>query len=170
MIICLCGPESTGKSRLAEQLAQHYRAHLVAEYARSYLTAKGTDYCYDALDLLKIAKIQWQQERLAIAQYDNVIFDTDLLNIRLWSELRYQSCDPWIAKRATLGSTTKSYLLLSPDIPYQHDPLREETDRNVLFNHWQALLKHEKARHLVVTGQGESRLAHAVDAISSLVL
>lgn len=168
MIICLCGPESTGKSTLARQLAHHYNAHLVTEYARDYLTAKGAGYCYAAEDLLRIAKVQWQQEQLAMAQFADVILDTDLLNIRLWSELRYQSCDPWILEHASIGVAAKGYLLLVPDIPYRPDPLREEADREALCDHWQALLMSENTRHAIVKGQGKERLACAMEAISRL--
>ena len=171
MIICLCGPESTGKSVLATQLANHLaRQHdvrLVPEYARTYLTAKE-DSLYDAEDLLHIAKVQWQQEQAAIRQHQCVILDTDLLNIQLWSLLRYQSCDPWITRQAHQGVATRGYLLLAPDLPYVADPLREGGDREALFQHWQRLLEHEGARHQVITGHNEHRLAAALAAIASL--
>ena len=54
--IVIIGPESTGKSFLSEQLAQHYKTVWCPEYAREYLRAHGTEYTYD--DLLKIAQGQ----------------------------------------------------------------------------------------------------------------
>jgi len=50
------GPESTGKSTLCSQLAEHYQTTWVPEYAREYLERNGRDYSYE--DLLTIAKGQ----------------------------------------------------------------------------------------------------------------
>ena len=54
--IVVIGPESTGKSTLCEQLANHYQTQWCQEFAREYLLKNGTDYSYD--DLLTIAKGQ----------------------------------------------------------------------------------------------------------------
>ena len=52
--IAVIGPESTGKSTLTEQLANHYRTAWCPEFAREYLKENGTDYSFD--DLLNIAR------------------------------------------------------------------------------------------------------------------
>ena len=54
--IVVIGPESTGKSTLCQQLAEHYHTSWVPEYAREFLLTHGTDYSYE--DLLEIAKGQ----------------------------------------------------------------------------------------------------------------
>jgi len=54
--IVIIGPESTGKSSLCEQLAQHYDSLWCPEFAREYLLTNGASYSYD--DLLAIAKGQ----------------------------------------------------------------------------------------------------------------
>ena len=54
--IVIIGPESTGKSTLCRQLADHFQTLWVPEYAREYLTEHGTNYNFD--DLLVIAKGQ----------------------------------------------------------------------------------------------------------------
>ena len=54
------GPESTGKSTLCSQLAEHYQTTWVPEYAREYLEKNRTGYNYD--DLLIIAKGQIELE------------------------------------------------------------------------------------------------------------
>jgi nicotinamide riboside kinase len=54
--IVVIGPESTGKSTLCSQLAEHYKTLWCPEYAREYLETNGMDYTYD--DLLTIAKGQ----------------------------------------------------------------------------------------------------------------
>ncbi len=52
--ICLHGPESVGKSVLAQALAEALGAQLVPEYGRDYCEEHGTDSSMD--DLLAIAK------------------------------------------------------------------------------------------------------------------
>lgn len=54
--IVAIGPESTGKSTLCQQLAEHYDTLWCPEFAREYLLANGVEYTYD--DLLTIAKGQ----------------------------------------------------------------------------------------------------------------
>ena len=54
--IVIIGPESTGKSTLCKQLAEHYQTLWCPEFARQYLLKHGMNYEYD--DLLTIAKGQ----------------------------------------------------------------------------------------------------------------
>ena len=54
--IVVLGPESTGKSTLCEQLANHYNTLNCPEYARQFLSENGVKYNYT--DLLTIAKGQ----------------------------------------------------------------------------------------------------------------
>lgn len=58
--IVVIGPESTGKSTLCEQLAQHYDTAWCPEFARDYLLSNGTNYDYE--DLLTIAMGQLELE------------------------------------------------------------------------------------------------------------
>lgn len=54
--VVVIGPESTGKSTLCQQLAEHFNTLWCPEYAREYLLTHGITYSYD--DLLTIAKGQ----------------------------------------------------------------------------------------------------------------
>jgi nicotinamide riboside kinase len=58
--IVVIGPESTGKSTLCEQLADHYNTIWCPEYAREYLSRNGASYTFE--DLLQIAKGQLRLE------------------------------------------------------------------------------------------------------------
>ena len=72
--VVVIGPESTGKSSLCEQLANHYNTEWVKEYAREYLLTNGTEYSYD--HLLEIAKGQLDLENAAIQLVENKITKT----------------------------------------------------------------------------------------------
>lgn len=154
LIVCLSGPESTGKTTLAEMLAQQLPAFLVPEYARTCLERQRGDY--QESDLLAIAKEQWRQEQLAVAAHPCVVLDTDLANIEIWSELRFDRCHPWIFKRSR-QVRNKLYLLMMDDIPWVEDPLRHVPDRKHLMATWTGFLAASGARYKTVQGTGRSR-------------
>jgi len=52
-ILVITGPESSGKTTLATQLANYWKTPLVTEASRDYLNGKDS---YQQHDLLKIAK------------------------------------------------------------------------------------------------------------------
>ena len=58
--IVIIGPESTGKSTLCEQLAEHYKTCWCPEFAREYLKEIKSGYSYN--DLLNIAHGQIELE------------------------------------------------------------------------------------------------------------
>ena len=58
--IVIIGPESTGKSTLCKQLAEHYNSLCCPEFAREYLLQHGTNYTFE--NLLDIAKGQLDLE------------------------------------------------------------------------------------------------------------
>ena len=64
--VSLTGPESTGKSTLAAQLAAHYGTSFAPEFAREYLAESGPHYT--ARDLEEIARGQLAAEAEAAAQ------------------------------------------------------------------------------------------------------
>jgi len=59
LVICLTGPESTGKTTLAAALAAEFDLPLVEEAARGYLRGRTA---YDREDLLAIAELQLAAE------------------------------------------------------------------------------------------------------------
>ena len=72
--IVIIGPESTGKSTLSKQLAEHYNTLWCPEFAREYLLKNGMNYTYD--DLLHIAKGQMALEDEYISSIVNGQYPT----------------------------------------------------------------------------------------------
>ena len=96
--IVLFGPESTGKSTLAEELATHYKTMFVPEYMRQYLQHKWDHQravCTKS-DLIPIAEGQMQLENNKAKLADKILFcDTNLLQIKVYSEIYYDGyCPP----------------------------------------------------------------------------
>ena len=165
-IIVITGPESCGKTTLAGQLANRWKAPLVSEVARKYLEGKDS---YEKSDLLEIAKLQYQMEqKKAESSTEKLVCDTDLLVILIWSEVRYGSCDPWIyrtfEKCLEQKSYTRRYILCDPKIPWQPDRLRENShNRDELFAIYLKKLIGYRANYSIVQGKPNERLQQAAE-------
>lgn len=159
--IAITGPESTGKSVLAEQLAVHYRTCWVPEYARAYLDQLGRPY--EEPDLLRIAEGQLAAEVKAESQASGILFcDTELTVIKIWSEVKYGRCDAGILEMLD-SQRYDIYLLCDIDLPWTYDPLREHPDRRrFLFDYYHRELTAMQRPFAVVQGTGSSRLENAV--------
>jgi NadR type nicotinamide-nucleotide adenylyltransferase len=164
--IAVTGPESTGKSILAEQLAAHYKTTWVPEYAREYLDHLGRPY--EEKDIVAIARGQLSREALKFEQASGFFFcDTELLVTKIWSEVKYNRCHPWILK-SIATHRYDLYLLCDIDLPWQYDPLREHPDqRQYLFDLYYRELTKCNYPFSVVFGSGPDRLANAIQRIET---
>ncbi len=163
LVVCVTGPESSGKTTLASELARALAVPLVAEVAREYLAGKTS---YDADDLLAIAKAQLSAEQNALAEGTGVIVcDTDLQVIQIWWQEKFGELDPWLAE-ALSERTQRRYLLAAPDLPWEPDPLRESAeDRERLFDRYARLLQDESFAFAEVRGTGGVRFEHALKTV-----
>ncbi len=162
--IAVTGPESTGKSVLAELLAAYYKTVWVPEYAREYLDSLG--HPYEKEDIALIARGQLAREAIREEKATSMLFcDTEMLVTKIWSEVKYKWCDPWILD-ALENHRYNLYLLCDIDLPWQYDPLREHPDqRQFLFDLYYRELSARKFPFAVVRGTGERRLKNAVETI-----
>jgi len=167
--IAITGPESTGKSMLSEQLADRYRTVWVQEFARYYLNKIERPYEYD--DILEIAKGQKQLEEALKTLANKVLFsDTELLVTKIWCEVKYQKCHPWIIENFE-NQDYDLYLLMNTDLPWSFDPLREHPDkREWLFNLYKNELEKHGMNFRVVSGVGDERLKNAFSFVDELLI
>lgn len=162
--ISITGPESTGKSVLAKELAEYYGTVWVPEYSREYLKKLDREYDFD--DIARIARGQMKNEETLSARAEKIIFcDTDLLVCKVWSEFRYGRCDPWLEQQVGIH-IYDLYLLCNIDIPWTYDPLRENRDqRQELFEIYRRELEKMNVNFAIVSGMGRQRLLDAISAI-----
>ncbi len=166
--IVLTGPESSGKTSLAQKLALHYRSDWVPEFARHYL--ENLNRPYQKSDLLKIAEAQIETENMRTATPVRFLFcDTDLITIKIWSEYRFGDCDPWILKQIE-ERTYHHYLLCKPDIAWQPDPLRENPDdREALYLRYKSELIFYKKSFSEIGGvEASLRFQRALAALAAV--
>lgn len=133
----IIGPESTGKSTLAQYLATRYEGLFVAEHARVYLEEcareRGSAYAYTREDVLRIAQYQVEQLRELSEQEGVAFFDTELIITKVWLEHKYGDC-PAFVEEALHQYPMDVYLLCYPDLAWEPDPVRENPNiREYLF-------------------------------------
>ena len=167
--VVLFGPESTGKTTLAMELAAHYRTEWVPEYAREYLQRKwnaSKEIC-ELEDLLPIAKGQIELENELSAKADKVLIcDTDLLETKVYSEIYFDDyCDPDL-EVAALANHYDLYLLTSIDVPWERDDLRDRPfDREAIFDKFKGALEKYDRNFVILKGDRTTRLHQAISEI-----
>lgn len=171
--VVIYGPESTGKTTLASQLASYYNTEWVPEYAREYLQDKWNreQKTCEPHDLLPIAEGQMRLEN-EIARKANklLICDTDLLETKVYSEAYYIGhCDPLLEKYA-LENTYDLYLLTDIDIPWEKDDLRDKpNERKRMFNYFRGSLEEYNRDFVILRGDKPTRLKTAIQHIDKLL-
>lgn len=163
--ICVFGPESTGKSTLTQQLADHFKTVWVPEYARTFIETKGDP---KADDMLAIAQGQVALENAMVDRAEKYLFcDTDPLATTIWNRWLFGRVDPELE---TLAREKKYhlYLLTAPDLVWKKDQVRYFPDSGQkFFDDCVATLEKHGRPYGVVTGQGEARLKCALDIIET---
>jgi nicotinamide riboside kinase len=163
--IALYGPESTGKSTLAQQLAAHFGTNCVAEYAREYLQHKWdtTQEICAPEDLMPIAIGQVALENEALLTATDFVFcDTTLLVTKVYSEMYYQFCDP-VLDKAARKHKYDLFFLTDIDVPWEADDLRDKPqEREVALAQFEAALLANQKPYLRLSGNKDERLATAI--------
>jgi NadR type nicotinamide-nucleotide adenylyltransferase len=159
--IVLTGPESSGKTTLAKQLAGHFGTVWVPEFARGFLEKLGRPY--QEADLLEIAKGQVASEDECAKKNTGPLFlDTSLEVVKIWSEVVFGRCHPLI-KEHLHNRLPDLYLLCRPDLPWEPDPLRENPgDRQVLFDLYLHELTGLGVHFIEINGMGKERIEKAI--------
>lgn len=118
--IGIIGPESTGKTTLAKEIAERYHGTYVAEYAREFVERKGTtEVTYE--ELCEIAKEQIKG--LAVSGEGLEVYDTELIVTKVWFDYAFGRWPEWLDE-AIRKYPMDLYVLLYPDIPWVPDPAR----------------------------------------------
>lgn len=175
--VVIIGPESTGKSTLCMQLANHYKTIAVNEYAREYLETNGKEYTYD--DLIKISDGQLFSEDIATkelsgnSEHQSLLFiDTDSYVLKVWSEYVFNKCDNRILNNIAQRHYDH-YLLCNTDLPWEPDNLREYPDletRNKLFHFYKDAMINQNVSWTEISGNYDERLNKAINSIEQNLL
>ena len=169
--IALFGPESTGKTTLAIQLAEHFKTAWAPEFARDYLQEKWekSGQICDVDDMLPIAYGQTKLENDSLSIANKFLFcDTNLLVTKVFSEVYYNYCDPLLEK-AALKHEYDLFFLTNIDVPWEKDDLRDKPEgRESVFAVFKQTLIDNKKPFITLSGDKDLRLNKAISIVNDL--
>lgn len=163
MTILVTGPESSGKSTLARNLAWALDGVYVAEAARDYLEERNGNYTEADLPLIW-AKQKEAEDAARASSASFVVCDTGPEVIRIWAEVKFGHCPEDILRESKERSYDLIFLCL-PDLPWVPDALREAPDqeqRDELLGRYRSVLGNENIQEISST----NRLGLALNAIA----
>jgi NadR type nicotinamide-nucleotide adenylyltransferase len=168
--VCVFGPESTGKSTLARDLARHFGTVHAWEYARPLLDPQG-GRC-DVEDIPKIVRGQVATEEALATQANRVLFcDTDVLTTTVWSDVLFGDTPKWVRDLAE-ERAYDLYLLTDVDAPWVDDSQRffaEQRVRQEMFDRFRAALTRRGRPYEIIRGDWATRFAAACEAVRKLI-
>ena len=169
--VTLYGPESTGKTTLAKELAEHFNTFWIEEFAREYLQEKLDKHnaICDESDLLPIAIGQTQLENNALEKANRFLFcDTNSLVTKVFSDIYYNHCTDELEEAARLHEYDL-YFLTDIDVPWEDDGLRDSQEyRDNSFEIFEKALIDYQKPYILISGNKEERLAKAIQIVSDL--
>jgi HTH-type transcriptional repressor of NAD biosynthesis genes len=164
--VCLFGPESTGKTTLARELASELNTIAVPEYGRFYCETFGNECDEDDLRAivaghnLLVAAARRKAKRL-------MVFDTDAVMTALWAHIL-------LGRRPTdldaVADPAELYILTDVDVPFAADAIRyfpHQTDRIRFFALCRDELERRGLPYVIVSGDRAQRRATALEAIKT---
>jgi len=164
--ICLHGPESTGKSVLAERLARHFGTIWTPEYGRVHCELFGFDL--DAAGLVTIAEVQQAMIAASLPWCDRrLIADTDALTTAAWSIMILGH----VPEELVMAPLADLYLLTDIDVPWTDDGTRyfpDDERRRAFMRACRDVLTHAGAHWVEISGSWEERFAKSLAAIEAL--
>ncbi|MCX7551061.1 ATP-binding protein [Xanthomarina sp. F2636L] len=170
--VVLFGPESTGKTILATQLAAYYKTLWVPEYSRIYAEEKVKNNQFlTKEDVLPIAIGQMALENSLAKQVDSLLIcDTDLLETKVYSEAYFNGYSPQLLNKYAIENTYNLYFLTNIDIPWESDGIRDKpNERKVMFEAFQTALIKNNLPYVLLNGSLSNRMETAIKHIDKLL-
>ncbi|MBY0436458.1 MAG: AAA family ATPase [Cyclobacteriaceae bacterium] len=152
--ICFYGPESTGKSTLAEKLARDFDTEFVPEVSREFITSN--DFTIE--DILKIGQAQTQRVLQKLQTANKFLFcDTDLITTQIYCR-HYLHQVPTALSEWEKQITYDKYLLFDIDVAWVADGLRDLGHRRQeMFDVFKHELDIRKLPFTLISGNYQQR-------------
>ena len=165
--ICLIGPESTGKSELAQRLATHFKAPWVPEFAREYAELSENQLTADDVDPIAFGQIAAMVAGRGSQASGLLILDTDLISTVVYARHYYKQVPDWVVDEARTRRADL-YLMMDIDVPWIADVARDTPGeaRQDLFDAFRMALDEFGCRWVIISGDWEQRFRSAIAEIT----
>ena len=165
--IAITGPESTGKSTLAEKLARHFEVDFIPEYSRTYL--ENFEGHYTENDVVEIAKGQYNLILKEEKKNPEILLaDTETIVCKIWVEYVFKHSNETIDE-ILKKQDFDLYLLCDIDLPCVYDPLRENPnieERKELFDIYKNTLTKMNVPFEIASADDDERVNNANNIIN----
>jgi HTH-type transcriptional repressor of NAD biosynthesis genes len=165
--VAILGTESTGKTTLTEQLANHFNCSFVLEAGRE-LIPDSTKFTFEDLHLVAGEHSKRIHEAI-MGDSPLIIIDTDIHITKSYGRFTF---DKNLSVGKHIYNTNKAdlYLYLNNDAPYYQDGTRlNKTDRDLLDRSHREVLTDHQIKLVEISGNWQTRFAQAVLEISQLI-
>ena len=165
-LICFNGPESTGKSVMAQKMAAHFNTEYVPEVARELIT----DNDFTVADIIRIGKAQTERVKEKIKTANRYLFcDSDLITTQIYSR-HYLKQVPQLLIDLEHQIAYDRYFLFDIDVPWVADGLRDlgsREERQKMFDVFKSELIKRSLPYTLVHGNWKEREAIILDALQA---
>jgi NadR type nicotinamide-nucleotide adenylyltransferase len=156
--VAILGAESSGKSTLAQALAEHYQTLWVPEYLREFVETSGRVPREE--DQFGIARTQRENEEVAASKASGFLFcDTTPMMTAIYSRWYWGRVDAGLAALDAAHPYGLT-IVTAPDGPWMPDGLQRESPevRQRVHEQLLALLEERKIAYALVEGDLDERM------------
>lgn len=162
--IVVTGPESTGKTTLAQELATALGAPMTLEAARLFAESSSVPLSAATVEPIARLSMRLEDEALTEDRPRILVRDTDLVSTVVYARHYYGGVPGWIVTEAS-ARRADFYLLCRPDLPWVADGVRDRPHhRQAMFDAFADSLRDIGARVETIGGTGTTRLSAALGA------
>jgi len=165
--VAILGTESTGKTTLTEQLANHFNCSFVLEAGRG-LIPDSTKFTFEDLHLVANEHAKRIDEAI-MGDSPLIIIDTDIHITKSYARFTF---DRDLLVDANVYNTNKAdlYLYLNNDAPYYQDGTRlNKMERDLLDRSHREVLTDRQIKLVEISGNWQTRFEQAVLEVSKLI-
>jgi NadR type nicotinamide-nucleotide adenylyltransferase len=165
--VVITGPESTGKTILAAELASFFKTTWIPEYARGYIMGLNRKYTFDDVEHIALEQIRREKQFLRSAR-GFLFYDTHLIVTKIWFKQVFGHYPEWLdgeIENMAIGL----FLVCNTDIPWVQDPVRENGGemREVLLDMYIREIESIEIPWALVSGKSVHRTRSAIELVSS---
>ena len=164
--ICFYGPESTGKSYLAQKLATHYHTEFVPEVAREVVTTNE----FTIEDIIKIGHLHVDRIKEKTKTANKILFcDTDAITTQIYCR-HYLGAVPEVLFELEKEVKYDHYFLFDVDVPWVSDGMRDLGERRKeMFEVFRDELIKRNISFQLIQGNYEARESQVIHWIDKLL-